>query len=197
MPLVVLLLAAACGGSASGQGDPVVEVKGPRTGPRQAASQELEPLPTPTPAPPTPTPSPKPTPTPLPPPRGSAIRAAAGTQAGAPHSYCWSAQPGARGECFEHGTPSQGRALSVRSGEVVLLALDADRAPNDETIRAFKGSRSSYPSQRISPALETELTLDLEPGDWSLDLCATWHGHGEPICWLFRLSVTGDTAPSG
>lgn len=77
----------------------------------------------------------------------------------------------------------------MRAGETVLLRLDADRRPSEETVRPFQGSRGEYPAQRIEPALETELRMDLEPGNWSLDLCATWHGHGQPVCWLFTVTV--------
>lgn len=71
----------------------------------------------------------------------------------------------------------------------MLLVIDADRPPDEESIRPFQGQRAGYPAQRIDAALETELVIDLDPGTWSMDLCATWHGHGQPICWLFSLQV--------
>ena len=79
----------------------------------------------------------------------------------------------------------------MNSGETVLLRIEAQIPPNDESVRPFQGSRSGYPAQPIDPALETELKVDLAEGEWSMDLCATLHGRGQPICWLFRLAVQG------
>ncbi|HVL82379.1 MAG TPA: hypothetical protein VM840_12395, partial [Actinomycetota bacterium] len=96
---------------------------------------------------------------------------------------------GPQGRCQDHPTPDQTYALTVRSRETVLLILDADRAPNQETIRPFQGSdRRAHQPQPVQPALETSLTVDLPAGEWNLDLCATWTGYGQP-CWLFRLNV--------
>ena len=80
--------------------------------------------------------------------------------------------------------------LAVRKGEKVLLKINAGIPPNEETIRPFKSTRSGYNDQPIDPALETDLTIDLPAGVWSMDLCAAWHGRGQPICWLFKLSVS-------
>lgn len=182
----VVLLAAACGGSSSGE--PVVDVEAPDVPAEEAVTETLEPFPTPTPAEPTPTPTPKPTPTPLPPPQSAEIRASGGTQRGKVNPYCWTPHRGGPSECYG-GQSAEPVPLDVVSGEVALLVLDARIPPSEESIRAFQGSRSGYPANRIDPALTTELTLDLPPGEWSLDVCAAWYGHGEPICWLFRLRV--------
>lgn len=110
-----------------------------------------------------------------------------GSQVGAPSSYCWTG--GGKGACQDYPAPSQASSLQVKRGEVVTLKLDADKAPDAESIRPFQGpTRTGYPSSKIDPALQTSLTIDLEPGEWNMDLCATWTGHGQP-CWLFRLSV--------
>jgi hypothetical protein len=185
--LLPLLVLAACSGKPK---TGVVKVDGPSFEPRRVNIQTLEPAPPPTPTPkPTATPKPTPTPTPVPPPRTATLRAASGVQRGDVGSYCWSDQVGGPSECFSNEPPTQPRALPVKAGEKVLLALDATIPPNDESIRPFQGSRSGYPNQQIEPALETELTVDLPKGEWSMDLCATWHGRGQPICWLFKVDV--------
>ena len=184
-----LLALAACGGQ-SRAGPGVVKVDGPSFEPRRVTIRTLEPAPPPTPTPsPTPTPKPTPTPTPVPPPRTATLRSAAGEQRGDVGSYCWSDQVGGPSECFTNDPPAQTNALPVKTKERVLLSLDATIPPNDESVRPFQGSRSGYPSQRIEPAMETDLTIDLPKGTWSMDLCATWHGRGQPICWLFKLDV--------
>lgn len=184
----VLLIASSCGGSSDADG--VVKIDGPSFEPRRVAIQTLEPGPPPTPTPkPTPTPSPTPTPKPVPAPREATLRSAAGTQLGDVGSYCWSEQVGGPSQCFTNDPPEQATALVVKSKEKVLLSLDAQIPPNDESIRPFKGSRSGYPDQRIDPAQETELTIDLPEGVWEMDLCAAWHGRGQPICWLFKIDV--------
>lgn len=156
---------------------------------RAGAIATLEPPPTPTPTP-VPVPAtPRPTATPLDPPSEATIRAASGTQRGAPNSYCWVYGDG-RSECRDTVTPSQPTALAVKKGETVLLRIGAAAPPNEEKIRPFQGSRSGYPQQAVDPALETSLQIDLDPGVWDMDLCATWRGHGEPVCWLFKLSVS-------
>jgi hypothetical protein len=123
------------------------------------------------------------------PPSGASITSAAGTQKGAPNSYCWSSQVGGPSQCYEYPQPSQPSGLLVASGETVLIRLLAQIPPDNEAARPFRGTREGYPSQRIDPALETDLKVDLPKGDWSMDLCAAWHGRGEPICWLFRMQV--------
>ena len=185
--VVPLLSAVACSGRS---GNDAVRIEGPSFEPRRIAIRTLEPGPTPTPTPtPSPTPVPTPTPPPVPPPRSATVTSAAGTQAGDVSSFCWSEQVGAASRCYSHDQPSQPKGLVVRKGERVLLRIDAQIPPDDEAVRPFQGSRSGYPSQRIDAALETELTVDLPEGDWSMDLCATWHGRGQPICWLFRFDV--------
>ena len=189
---LVLFLAlstlAACGASKAGPG--AIKVDDPSLEPRRVTIRTLEPAPPPSPTPsPTPTPKPTPTPTPIPPPRTATVRSAAGEQRGDVGSYCWSDQVGGPSECFTNDPPTQANALPVKSKETVLLSLDAAIPPNDESVRPFQGTRSGYPSQRIEPALETDLTIDLPKGTWSMDLCATWHGRGQPICWLFKLDV--------
>jgi hypothetical protein len=185
--LVPLLLLAACGGPSRAG---VVKVDGPSFEPKRVQIQTLEPGPPPTPTPtPTPTPKPTPTPVPVPPPSGATIRAASGTQVGDVGSYCWSEQVGGPSRCFTNDPPSQPTALVVKAKEKVLLILETQIPPNDESVRPFKGTRSGYPDQRIEPAQETELTVDLPAGTWSMDLCAAWHGRGQPICWLFKLEV--------
>lgn len=145
--------------------------------------QTLEPPPTPTPtAPPTPPPPPMEAPT------GAALQAASGSQAGAPSSFCWSASAGGHADCRDLPPPVQAEGLSVRRGETVTVEIQATAAPSDASIRPWQGSSEGVPSQRIEPALVGRLQLDLEPGDWSMDLCATWRGHGKR-CWLFRLDV--------
>lgn len=187
---LALLAVAACGGP--GRGDPTVEVGVPSIEPRRVNIRTLEPGPTPTPTPmPTPTPvpaTPGPTPQPLSPPRGSTITAASGTQRGAPNSYCWTS--GGQSTCFDNPPPNQPTALAVRQGERTILRIEADRGPDEEAIRPFQGSRAGYPSTRVEAALETELTIDLRPGEWQMDVCATWFGHGETVCWLYALQVT-------
>jgi hypothetical protein len=180
------LMAASCGGPP--RGEPTVEVGVPSIEPQRVTIRTLEPGPSPTPTPvPTPTPTPGPTPAPLAPPRGASIKAASGTQQGAVSSYCWSS--GNSTQCVDTVAPNQASALAVKEREKTLLRIDADQGPDDESVRPFQGSRSGYPSSKIQPALETELTIDLAPGEWMMDVCATWYGHGEPVCWLFRLEV--------
>jgi hypothetical protein len=75
------------------------------------------------------------------------------------------------------------------------VRIAAHIPPNEESIRPFQGSRSDYPAQLIDPALETELTIDLPEGLWHMDLCATWHGRGDSICWLFAFEVAAAAPP--
>jgi hypothetical protein len=186
--LVPLLLMAACGGKAGGS---VVKIEGPSYEPRRVAIRTLEPAPPPTPSPsPSPTPVPTPTPLPVMAPKQATITSAAGTQKGDVGSYCWSEQVGGPSECVTNDAPEQTTVLAVKAKEKVLLRLDATIPPNEESIRPFQGSRSGYPDQAIAPALETDLTVNLPEGTWSMDLCATWHGRGQPICWLFKLQVS-------
>jgi hypothetical protein len=117
------------------------------------------------------------------------VTSAAGVQNGDVSSFCWSEQVGGPSRCYSHDQPEQPNSLLVRPQEKVLLRIDAQIPPDDESVRPFQGSRSGYPAQQIDPALETELTVDLPEGKWSMDLCATWHGRGQPICWLFALDV--------
>jgi len=185
--LATLLLAAACSGRARGG---AVQIEGPSFEPRRITIRTLEPGPTPTPTPsPTPTAPPTPTPTPIPPPRSATVSSVAGTQEGQISSFCWSDQVGGASKCYSHEQPGHTNGLVVTAGEKVMLRLDAQIPPNEESIRPFQGSRSDFPSQRIDPALETELTIDLPEGAWSMDACATWHGRGQPVCWLFKLDV--------
>lgn len=188
LPLLPLLFAA-CGGAA--RGDNVVKIEGPEFEPKRVAIQTLEPPPPPTPTlKPTPTPEPTPTPVPVPPPRLATLRSAAGLQQGDVGSYCWSEQVGGPSKCFTNDPPSQPDALAVKPKEKLILSLDAQIPPSEESVRPFQGSRSGYPDQQIDPALETELTIDLPKGTWSMDLCAAWHGRGQPICWLFKVYVS-------
>ncbi|HYZ91086.1 MAG TPA: hypothetical protein VFA34_01680 [Actinomycetota bacterium] len=184
--VLFVLLSVSCSGRSKG----VVQIEGPSFEPKRIAIRTLEPGPSPSPSP-TPSPTPLATPTPLPigPPRSATITSAAGTQKGNVSSFCWSDQVGAPAKCYSHEQKRQAKGLVVHKGEKVLLRIDAQIAPDDESVRPFQHSRSGYPSQRIDPALETELTVDLPEGEWSMDLCATWHGRGQPICWLFALSV--------
>jgi hypothetical protein len=185
--LVPLLLLAACGGRSRAN---VIKVDVPTIEPRRIAIRTLEPAPPPTPSPsPSPTPLASPSPVPIPPPRAATITSAAGTQKGDPGSFCWSDQVGGPSQCFTNDAPSQSSVLDVKRKEKVILRISAGIPPDDESIRPFQGSRSGYPDQQIQPALETELTIDLPDGTWSMDLCAAWHGRGQPICWLFKLKV--------
>jgi hypothetical protein len=186
LPLLVL---GACGGQTRAN---VIKVDVPSIEPQRIPIRTLEPGPAPTPTPsPSPTPVPTATPVPVPPPRNATITSAAGSQKGDPGSYCWSEQVGGPAKCFTNDTPSQPSALAVKQKEKVILRIDVGIAPDDESIRPFQGSRSGYPDQQIQPALETELTIDLPGGTWSMDMCAAWHGRGQPICWLFKLKVGG------
>lgn len=189
--LVVLappLILGACSGRT---GPGAVQIQGPSFEPRRIAIRTLEPGPTPSPTPsPSPTPEPTATPTPIPPPRAATITSAAGTQAGQISSFCWSDQVGGASECYSHEQPGQPNGLVAKSGEKLMLRLEAQIPPDEESVRPFQGTRSDFPSQRIDPALETELTIDLPEGIWSMDVCATWHGRGQPICWLFKLDVS-------
>ncbi len=182
--LVVLTALAACSGRS---GNDAVQIEGPSFSPNRVNIRTLEPGP----SPPTPSPSPVPTPSPEPvaAPRGASVTSAAGTQQGQVSSYCWSEQVGAPAKCYSHEQPGQPKDLVVKHGEKVLLRIDAQIPPNEESIRTFQGTRSGFESQRIDPALETELTVNLPEGGWSMDLCATWHNRGQPICWLFELEV--------
>lgn len=140
-------------------------------------------------------PAPTPSPTPLPRPRGAEVRAASGVQQGRANPHCWTVFRGAPSECSpgDEGAPPP---LTVRSGEVVALVIDAARPPDEASIRAFRGSRADYPSQKVEPTLRLDLTLDLPEGEWSLDLCAAWYGHGEPICWVFSFDVVPVPTPT-
>ena len=188
--LALAAMAASCGGKA--RGTDTVKIEGPSFEPQRVPIRTLAPAPTDAPTPiPTPTSSASalPTETPIPPPSGSTITSAAGTQKGDVGSYCWSDQVGAPSQCYHNDDPVQASALKVKQHEKVKLHIDVQIPPDDESIRPFQGSRSGYPDQSIQPAQSTELTVDLAPGTWSMDLCATWHGRGQPICWLFKLSV--------
>jgi hypothetical protein len=187
LPLIGLLLLAACGGRSRAN---VIKVDVPTLEPERVAIQTLEPAP-PASASPTPSPTPVPTASPVPvaPPRAATVTSAAGSQAGDVGSYCWSEQVGGPSKCYTNDAPSQATVLAVKAKEKVILRIDAAIPPDDESIRPFQGSRSGYPDQSIDPALETELTIDLPDGTWSMDLCAAWHGRGQPICWLFKIKV--------
>lgn len=188
-PLVVaaLVLLASCGGRSRAN---VIEVDVPSIEPDRIAIQTLEPAPSPSPSPaPSPSPQPTPSPVPVPPPRAATITSAAGSQRGDVGSYCWSDQVGGPSQCYTNDVPSQPDVLVVKRQEKLILRIDASIAPDDESIRPFQGSRSGYPDQAIEPALETELTIDLPDGTWSMDLCAAWLGRGQPICWLFKIKV--------
>jgi hypothetical protein len=185
---LVLLLLSACGGRSGDDG--TVKVEGPEFEPRRVAIETLEPGPTLTPTqPPTPTPAPTPTPVPVGPPRGATLASAAGRQSGNVASYCWAEHVGGSCKRFNSQQTAPAQPLVVRSGEKTLLRIDVDLDPDDEFVRPFEGSRSGHPSQPIDPARETDLTIDLPKGPWQMDVCATWHGRGQPICWLFRLDV--------
>lgn len=187
---VSALAFAGCGGRA--RGDSVLRIEGPDIPePERIPIRTLEPAPPPTPSP-TPSPTPVPTPTPpgVPAPRVASMQAASGTQVGDVGSYCWAQHEGGPQECYDHDEPAQPQALAVTKGEKVLLRLDAQIPPDEEKIRPFQDTRSGHPDQAIAPALETELTIDLPEGEWSMDLCAAWHGRGQSICWLFRLNVS-------
>lgn len=185
--VVPLLLLVACGGRGR---DNVVRVDQPSFEPRRIAVQTLAPGPTASPTPtPSPTPTGGPTPTPVGPPSGASITSSAGRQDGDVASFCWAEQVGGASRCFSHDQPAQPSTLTVRKGEKVLIRIAAGIAPDDESIRPFQGTRSGSTNQQIAPALETDLTVDLPEGEWSMDLCGTWHGRGQPICWLFKLDV--------
>jgi hypothetical protein len=185
--LFPLVLLAACGGRSRAN---VIKVNVPSIEPQRVAIQTLEPAPPPTPSPtPSPTPIPTASPVPVPPPRAATITAAAGSQQGDVGSYCWSDQVGGPSKCYTNDAQSHASVLAVKAKEKVILRIDAGISPDDESIRPFQGSRSGYPDQSIEPALETELTIDLPDGTWSMDLCAAWHGRGQPICWLFKIKV--------
>ncbi len=181
------LLFVSCGGRS---GDGTVKIEGPEFEPRRVPIETLEPGPTATPTP-TPGPSAAPTPTPVRvgPPRGATITSAAGRQSGNVASFCWAEHVGGASKCFSHEQVPPAQPIAVKSGEKTLLRIDTDLDPDDESIRPFEGSRSGSPSQPIDPARETDLTIDLPKGPWQMDVCATWHGRGQPICWLFRLDV--------
>jgi len=190
LPLLLVLVTACGGQSRNG----VIKINAPSIEPRRVAIRTLDPVPTPSPTPaasltPSAVPSPGATPAPVAPPSGATITSAAGTQKGAPNSFCWSTQIGAPSQCYTYSQPSQPTGLLVASGETTLIRIQVSIPPDQEAARPFRGTREGYPSQRIPPAIETDLKIDLPAGDWSLDLCATWHDRGEPICWLFRLNV--------
>ncbi len=192
--LAVLLTAlAACGGKSRRNS---VTIEGPSIPPLQrVAIQTLEPAPSETPTP-SPTPAPTssalatPSGTPIPPPAGATLQSGAGTQKGSVSSFCWSDQEGGQSKCYTHDQQAPASALKVKSGEKVLLRIQAQIAPDQESVRPFQGTRSGYPASQIDPALETDLTVNLPEGKWSMDLCATWHNRGQPICWLFSLNLT-------
>lgn len=191
LPLVFVLLAS-CGGPSRGG---VIAIDAPSLEPHRVAIRTLDPVPPPTPTPTRPPATPTPssalgaTAAPVPPPSGTTITSAAGTQRGAPNSFCWSTQVGGPSQCYEYPASSQPSGLLVASGEKVIVRIHVQIPPDQEAVRPFRGTREGYPSQRIPPAIETDLKVDLPKGDWSLDLCATWHDRGEPICWLFRMDV--------
>jgi hypothetical protein len=191
LPLLFVAVVACGGQSRNG----VIKIDAPSIEPHRVAIRTLDPVPTPSPSPapvsasPAALPSGRPTPTPVAPPSGATITSAAGTQKGAPNSFCWTSQIGAPSQCYSYPQPTQPSGLLVASGETTLIRVQVQIPPDQEAARPFRGTREGYPSQRIPPAIETDLKVDLPAGDWSLDLCATWHDRGEPICWLFRLSV--------
>ena len=183
--VVALALLGGCGGQPRAN---VIKVDVPSIEPDRLVTLEPAPPPTPTPSP-SPTPLATPSPTPVPPPRAAHITSASGTQRGDVGSFCWSEQVGGPSQCYTNDAPTQENVLTVQPKEKVVLRIDAGIPPDDESIRPFQGSRSGYPDQSIEPALETELTIDLPDGTWSMDLCAAWHGRGQPICWLFKIKV--------
>jgi hypothetical protein len=187
--VLAITMLASCGGKARGDG--VVKIDGPDVPePSRIAIQTLEPGPEPTPKP-TPSPTPVPTATPpgVPAPKAATVIAAAGSQKGDVNSHCWSSQVGGPSACVTEDTPMQASALKVKQKEKVLLRIDAQIPPTGESIRPFQGTRSGFPDSPIDPALETELTIDLPKGEWSMDLCGEWDGRGQ-LCWLFKLNVT-------
>jgi len=187
VPLIAL---AACGGQA--RGGPI-KIEGPSLPPLQTIPiRTLQPVSSATATPsPTATAVPSPTGTPIPPPSGATMTSQAGTQKGAPSSFCWSDQEGGPSTCYTNNQQGQASSLGVKSGEKVVLKIEATIPPDEESVRPFQGSRSGYPSQTIDPALQTDLTVNLPAGKWSMDLCATWHSRGQPICWLFAMNVAG------
>ncbi|MEA2493103.1 MAG: hypothetical protein QOJ29_1014 [Thermoleophilaceae bacterium] len=194
LAFVPLFALAACGGQARGG---AIKIEGPSLPPLQRVPiRTLEPAPSET-ATPSPAPSatataiPSPTGTPIPPPAGASMTSKAGTQNGSPSSYCWSDQEGGPSKCYTNDQQSPSAALAVKSGEKVVLKIQALIPPDQESVRPFQGTRSGYPSSQIDPALQTDLTVNLPEGKWSMDLCATWHSRGQPICWLFSLNVAG------
>jgi hypothetical protein len=191
LALIPLLLLAACGGKARNDS---IEIQGPSLPPLQTVPiRTLQPGPSDTPIA-TPTPTPTATPavsgTPVPAPGDATMTSAAGSQKGAPSSFCWSTEEGGPSTCYTHDQQNQPSSLGVKSGEKVVIRISATISPDEESVRPWQGTRSGYPSQSIDPALETDLTVNLPAGKWSMDLCATWHNRGQPICWLFALSVS-------
>jgi hypothetical protein len=184
---VPLALVAACGATDDGLDIPEPE----RVTISTAGPEDFEDL--------DPTPSPEvdpgPTPSPVPPPRLATLTSAAGVQRGVTAAFCWSELIAGPAACYEaeEGTPDP---LEVREGEEIVLEIDTDIPPNDESVRPFRGSRSGFPVQQIQPAPTTDLVVELPEGRWSLDVCAAWHGRGQPICWFFRLDVVAEVTES-
>lgn len=188
---LLLAGAVACGGP---HRNGVISINAPSIEPHTVAIRTLDPVPPPSPSPaatatPVALPSGSGAQPPVAPPSGATITSAAGTQKGAPNSFCWSMQVGGPTQCYSYPPPTQPTGLPVASQETVHVHLQVQTPPDQEAARPFRGTREGYPSQQIPPAIYTDLTVDLPAGDWSLDLCATWHDRGEPICWLFRLNV--------
>src|SRR5437870_111348 len=124
IPLGFVLLAACGGQSRNG----VIHIDAPSIEPHRVAIRTLDPVPTPSPTPvasstPTALPAGAPTPAPVPPPAGATITSAAGTQKGAPNSFCWSTQVGAASQCYQYPPPSQPSGLLVASGETALIRI--------------------------------------------------------------------------
>jgi hypothetical protein len=189
-PLLTFALAlflGACGQTIPPKRTSDVRITVPTPGSARAVIQTLEPPPSPSPSP---SPSPTPGPTPLEPPRSASIVSSAGSQQGAlSSSGCWLYGDG-RNDCSSHPPAQQTAGLAVRKGETIRITIDAPAPPDEETVKAYQGTRSG-PATPVQPGLTSSLQINLEPGRYDMDLCATWKGHGEAVCWLFRLEVSG------
>ena len=98
-----------------------------------------------------------PTAAPVAPPAGATITSAAGTQKGAPNSFCWSAQIGGPTQCYSYPQPSQParaarlfRRFRLQHG---VGPIGQRSAGHDGSVEIIAGERPSFCFPPLSGSL--------------------------------------------